>query len=333
MRQIKYMAIMLIINGGNTMETNENILEIYLKAVSRDHLIAKHRIAEKTIATYRSRLILFIRYLDEKPLKNVTSNDIKDYLADCVTKKIKVATLQARLSNIKAMFKELSYPESFPDYDFGITNVAINIKPIKGKYSHKDPVEKDDLKILSKFLESRKRDTPIDMRNHLFFSILRIYGLRVAGALGMRTSDIDFESEGIRIHYIIKGGEERSKLMPYSDTNGYVIRQVVEFKKDLKAWIKRLDSGPLFRTVVGEKWSYSAALKFFKKTCSDCGFKDKRYTPHSLRHSFVSHKLAAGVPVQTVSKLADHSSTLITLKIYSHAEENDSNDAMTIGLI
>jgi len=308
---------------------NEFILEIYLKAVSRNQLIEKQYIAEKTIEAYKNRLTLFLKYIGDKALSKVTSMDIKDYLADCVLNNIKPTTLKARLSAIKAMFKELSDP----DHNLEIKNVAEKIKSIKSKYSHKKPIKKDDLSLISEFLNSKKNESCMDMRNHLFFAILRLYGLRISSVLGIQTKDVHFENNGIRINYIAKGNKECSKLMPYFDSEGILIKQVASFKTDLQSWVKSFDSGFIFKSNMNKQWSYAAALKFFKKTCSDCGFDKKGYTPHSTRHSFVSHKLADGVPLQTVSKLVDHETTFITANIYSHCEEEDSIIGMACGLV
>jgi integrase len=44
---------------------------------------------------------------------------------------------------------------------------------------------------------------------------------------------------------------------------------------------------------------------------------------HSLRHSYGSLLLSAGVPLPTVSKLLGHSSTYVTATVYSHAIAKD----------
>lgn len=41
--------------------------------------------------------------------------------------------------------------------------------------------------------------------------------------------------------------------------------------------------------------------------------------PHSLRHCWVSHVLAAGIPLAEVSKLAGHANVAITAEVYAHA--------------
>ena len=54
---------------------------------------------------------------------------------------------------------------------------------------------------------------------------------------------------------------------------------------------------------------------------TSCGFERPElagFTWHSLRHCFVSHALAAGLPLFEVSRLAGHSSPTVTGTIYAH---------------
>lgn len=45
----------------------------------------------------------------------------------------------------------------------------------------------------------------------------------------------------------------------------------------------------------------------------DCGLKDA-FTPHALRHSFVTNLLRCGMPIELVSELANHSNLNVTMR-------------------
>ncbi len=51
------------------------------------------------------------------------------------------------------------------------------------------------------------------------------------------------------------------------------------------------------------------------------GMKEGTFTPHALRHSFVTYLLRADVPLQVVSKLANHSNLDITLRYVRVADD------------
>ena len=58
------------------------------------------------------------------------------------------------------------------------------------------------------------------------------------------------------------------------------------------------------------------------------GFND--ITFHSLRHTFCSRLLQAGVPIYKVSKLMGHKTVVITDKIYGHLVNKDLEDAIAL---
>ena len=50
-------------------------------------------------------------------------------------------------------------------------------------------------------------------------------------------------------------------------------------------------------------------------------------TPHTLRHSYVSMMLEAGVPIRVVSELVGHASTALTSDLYGHVAERVNREA------
>jgi integrase len=49
--------------------------------------------------------------------------------------------------------------------------------------------------------------------------------------------------------------------------------------------------------------------------------------PHTLRHSYVSMMLEAGVPIRVVSELVGHASTALTSDLYGHVAERVNREA------
>ena len=55
----------------------------------------------------------------------------------------------------------------------------------------------------------------------------------------------------------------------------------------------------------------------------------KKITPHSLRHSYATHLIEAGVDLLEVQKLLGHRSVLTTAK-YTHLTAQTHNNALTV---
>jgi integrase len=75
-------------------------------------------------------------------------------------------------------------------------------------------------------------------------------------------------------------------------------------------------------------------VKRFKALIKRCGFERPElagFRWHDLRHCFVSHALAAGLPLFEVSRLAGHSSPTVTGTVYAHFLP-DRDDAVRTAL-
>jgi integrase/recombinase XerC len=58
-----------------------------------------------------------------------------------------------------------------------------------------------------------------------------------------------------------------------------------------------------------------------RRALKNCGMDGTAFTPHALRHSFVTYLLRGGVPLEVVSKMANHSSLNITLRYLRMADD------------
>lgn len=68
-------------------------------------------------------------------------------------------------------------------------------------------------------------------------------------------------------------------------------------------------------------WTYPTVLRRFEWYCEAIGVPYRGL--HCLRHTLITRRIAAGVPIQAVAALAGHSSPATTLARYSHATALD----------
>jgi integrase/recombinase XerD len=71
--------------------------------------------------------------------------------------------------------------------------------------------------------------------------------------------------------------------------------------------------GPLFVAATGQRLSRHAADRTVKRLARRAGI-GKRISPHSLRHSFITAALDAGVPLRDVQDAASHSDPRTTMR-------------------
>lgn len=122
-------------------------------------------------------------------------------------------------------------------------------------------------------------------------------GLRISEALGLNLDDVQLSSRVLRV----MGKGSRERLAPLSDTSC----------ESLKVW---LDERPLmalpeeqalFVGSRGARLNRREAARIIERLCRRAGL-DFTVSPHSLRHSFATHLLAAGADLRSVQELLGH---------------------------
>ncbi len=138
-------------------------------------------------------------------------------------------------------------------------------------------------------------------RDHALASLLALNGLRVSEALGADIENLDFE-RGHRTLKIVRKGGKRA-IVPLARRTSRVV--------DL--YIGERMSGPIFLGAKGGRMDRYAADRTVKRLARRAGIT-KRISPHSLRHSFITAALDAGVPLRDVQEAASHSDPRTTMR-------------------
>jgi integrase/recombinase XerD len=131
-------------------------------------------------------------------------------------------------------------------------------------------------------------------------------GLRLSEASNLKVSDIDGSRGMIHIRC---GKGRKDRLVPISP-------RLVE---ELREWWRR--ARPASYLFCGKTWAVPISGTTIQKACKIAVVKARiikpKITPHTLRHSYATGMLEAGVDILTISKLLGHSS-FITTMIYLH---------------
>jgi integrase len=72
----------------------------------------------------------------------------------------------------------------------------------------------------------------------------------------------------------------------------------------------------VFPTLVGTEADAANVRRAFRKVTAAAGLDPADWTPRELRHSFVSLMSDAGVPLEKIAQLVDHSGTTVTEEVY-----------------
>ncbi len=120
-------------------------------------------------------------------------------------------------------------------------------------------------------------------------------GLRISEALGADIDNLDV-NRGHRTLFIHRKGNKTATI-PLSPRTA----------RALDLYIGERESGPIFLNHDGtSRLDRHASARIVRRLTKAAGI-DKRISPHSLRHSFITAALDAGVPLRDVQEAASHS--------------------------
>ena len=138
-------------------------------------------------------------------------------------------------------------------------------------------------------------------RDHALASLLALNGLRISEALGADIDHLNVERGHRTLRTVRKGGKQVT--IPLAPRTAHAI--------DLA--IGEREHGPILLGASGQRLDRYTATRIVKRLARAAGI-DKRITPHSLRHSFITASLDAGVPLRDVQDAASHADPRTTMR-------------------
>jgi len=146
-------------------------------------------------------------------------------------------------------------------------------------------------------------------RDHALACLLALNGLRISEALNSDIEDLGLERGHRTLTITRKGG--KVVTIPLASRTARAI--------DL--YIGERSEGPIFQNWDGSRrLDRHAATRIVKRLSKHAGI-DKRISPHSLRHSFITAALDAGVALRDVQEAASHADPRTTMR-YDRARQS-----------
>ena len=158
-------------------------------------------------------------------------------------------------------------------------------------------------------------------QNKAYLNTVYSCGLRLHEALHLQVSDIDKDRMRIHVH---RGKGAKDRYVPLPESTLHILRSYWKLHRN-PVWIfPRLgqsgQEGPLATTPMN-KGSVQGALRRVLKQLN----LKKRISVHTLRHSYATHLLEAGVNIRRIQQYLGHSSlnsTMIYLHLTTQGHQN-----------
>jgi integrase/recombinase XerD len=171
---------------------------------------------------------------------------------------------------------------------------AVHVRrPKVGCESHTAGLDRNEL---GAFLVQARLSSP---RGHALASLLALNGLRISEALGANIEDLSLERGHRTLLVHRKGGKT------------VTIRLEARTARATDLAIGERVEGPIFLGVNGDRVTRDAAARMVERLAKRTGITKKMV---SLRHSFITAALDAGVPLRDVQEAASHADPRTTMR-------------------
>ena len=245
--------------------------------------------SQQTLKAYRLQALLLIRYFEDVKLETITTIQLKEYLAKS-SENLKPSSLAHRIRFMKSLFR-WSHEEGHI-----LKNPAAKIKePKVGKRIPKFLTERE--------IEHLREACNTPMEKALF-ELMFSTGCRIGEIVSLEKNNINWSNRSTIV--CGKGDKERE----------------VYFNIRCEIWLKRYldnrqDNDPAI--FVTERYPHRmsiAQMRYIIKRISNRAGINKVIHPHQLRHSYATHLLNNGAPIDVIQSLLGHEKSETT-KIYA----------------
>ncbi|MGB9911643.1 MAG: tyrosine-type recombinase/integrase [Microgenomates group bacterium] len=254
-----------------------------------------------TILSYSNDLSQLISFLKERriaQINSVSSQDIEDFKSSLENKKYTPKSVFRKLNSIRSFFRWLKNEKIIKE-DPSLTVTYPKIKPSIPR-------------VLTETEYRALRDAVReDARMALVVELLLQTGMRI-GELERLQLD-DFSEKEIRIRAYETNPE---RTVPLNSA----------IKKALVRWLNirpKTENKFLLVTKTGRPFLVRNIRASLQRYLKKAGIKNA--SVHSLRHTFIVHQLAAGVPIPLVQKVVGHRSVTTTEKYLEFVPKTINN--------
>lgn len=251
--------------------------------------------------------------LFHRKIEDLTSDEIQDYLN----------SLKERYSNsyIKKIYEQISQSFNFAMNRGYITRNPL-IDVIKPKSMKKDKIVRAmELEEQQKFTEYLFTKSIKEEPYKNIYLIQMFMGLRVGEALALRYGDIDLKRNIISVNKTLTKDKNERVIMGDSTKTYAGIREIPipEFIKDsIIEQMQIAENNPnkqLFISKNGNLIDGKNVNRQLKKCLSEIGIEG--ITTHSLRHTYGTRCVEAGMRAVALQRLMGHTDVSITLNTYT----------------
>lgn len=259
-----------------------------------------------SILKYRDSIKKFNSETGFKEFASLTVEDFEEFIIKMQDKGASNSRIANVISAVKWVIKNLQ--------DRGEIPKTLDLEKVKKPKIGRREVNYLTECEIGQFLDCvrkdiEKRDGVRSLRFMAFVMLLFQTGARIGEVLSINIGDIDRQAKEIPI--IGKGNKPRTLFL--KDETIYWLDRYLSIRNDKEP--------ALFATQNGlSRWTQTDCGRSFRRYIRKSGIQ-KKFTIHTLRHTFATQLLMKGAGINVVQAALGHADPITTLKYYSGAVE------------
>jgi integrase len=279
---------------------------------------------------------------------NIKPNTIKIY-TQCYESNIKKYIGKMLLNDVKPMHCQNILNQMSSSYSISTIKLTRNImhsffecalendlivrSPIKKNVKCMTGRESKQRRVLSIHEQSLFLEAVKNSSNYNQWALLLQTGLRTGEMIGLKWSDIDFTKKILHVQRTMdyKNSDGKWQVGEPKSKSGHrdvpLTQEAIKILKDQKDKINRIKIIPIeysdmvFLSSDGKPKTNTAYDSMLYRYCSNMGIE--RFSMHTLRHTFATRCIEAGMKPKTLQMILGHSNIGLTMNLYVHVTEDE----------
>jgi site-specific recombinase XerD len=258
--------------------------------------------ADKTRRAYGIDLEQLARFAGERDAGSLAHTDLRRFAAHLSEGGMSKAAVARKLAAVRTFYRHLL---ELGEVDASPADLVS--RPKRDAYLPRVLKPRQ----VAAVLDGIPSSTPLELRDRALFELAYAAGLRAEELVNLDVSDIDPDSEQLRV----EGKGSKTRVVPAGEPAWRAIARYLERGRPALA----ADSDPaLFLSKTGRRLSTSDVRRrlngWVRRAAVQGGV-----SPHTLRHSFATHLLEGGADLRAIQELLGHA-TISTTQTYTRVE-------------
>jgi site-specific recombinase XerD len=279
--------------------------------------LARRDAAERTRRAYAIDLEQFAGWAGARDLapRELSAKAVRRYIAHLSELGAAPSTSARKLAAVRALFKSQRERGVLAENPADLVST-----PRRGSHLPRVLSARE----AAGLLDAIPAGTPLERRDRAMFELAYACGLRAEELVSLRTIDVDWDGEQLRV----EGKGRKTRFVPVGEPAMKALRAYLDHARpELTTEPRTARTGQaaetLFLSKSGRALGTSDVRRRLRIWTARAGAVAERaggaVSPHALRHSFATHLLDGGADLRSIQELLGHASVSST-QIYTRVE-------------